>query len=195
MSQVPPEILNWRKRTGSDQWDEMWNGVLHMVPAPNREHQDFEWALEAFLRARWARPRKCKVYHDINVASPGGWPHDYRIPDLVLLTPDRFSIDRNEYFEGAPAVVVEIRSEGDETYEKLDFYAAIGVPEVWIVDRDTRSPQIHVIEGDRYREKTPEASGWLRSDLTGIEMQQASGDKLSLRLADDPSSVEELPQD
>jgi Uma2 family endonuclease len=60
------------------------------------------------------------------VAPPGGWPDNHRIPDLVLLTPARFAIDRNEYFEGAPDVVVEIRSPGDESYEKRDFYAALG---------------------------------------------------------------------
>ncbi len=87
MSEVPADILAWRKRTGADRWDEMWKGVLHMPPMPNREHQELEWAMETYLRLRWARPRKAKVYHNINVASPGGWPHDYRIPDLVLVSP------------------------------------------------------------------------------------------------------------
>src|SRR5262249_46200407 len=36
MSIIPPEILEWRKRTGADQYDEMWNGVLHIMPVPNR---------------------------------------------------------------------------------------------------------------------------------------------------------------
>jgi hypothetical protein len=112
MSCVPPDILAWRKRTGADRWDEMWEGELHMVPMPNRERQDLEWAMETYLRLRWARPRKAKVYHNINLAAPGGWPNNYRIPDLVLLSPERFGIDRNEYFEGAPAAVVEICSPG-----------------------------------------------------------------------------------
>ena len=73
------------------------------------------------------------------MASVGGWPHDYRIPDIVLLTPDRFQIDHDEYYDGAPTVVIEIRSRGDETWDKMEFYAGIGVPEVWVVDRDTRA--------------------------------------------------------
>src|SRR5262245_5911463 len=75
MSEVPADILAWRKRTGADRWDEMWEGVLHMPPMPNREHQELEGAMETYLRLHWARPRKAKVYHNINVASPGGWPH------------------------------------------------------------------------------------------------------------------------
>src|SRR5213083_974314 len=124
--EVPPWLLDWRKRTGADKWDEMWDGVVHMPPMPNREHQDFEFAIEAYLRLRWAPAHEARVYHGINVASPGGWPNDYRIPDLVLLTPERFGIDRNEYFEGGPDVVVEICSPGDESHEKLEFYAGIG---------------------------------------------------------------------
>ena len=56
MANVPEHILAWRRRTGADQWDEMWEGVLHMAPSPNRDHQDFEGALEFWLRLHWAEP-------------------------------------------------------------------------------------------------------------------------------------------
>ena len=39
---VQPYFLEERRRVGADRWDEMWNGVLHMAPAPNIEHQGFE---------------------------------------------------------------------------------------------------------------------------------------------------------
>jgi hypothetical protein len=42
MSEVPADLLAWRKRTGADRWDEMWEGVLHMPPMPNLEHQELE---------------------------------------------------------------------------------------------------------------------------------------------------------
>ena len=77
--EAPSHLLEWRARTGADRWDEMWEGVLHMPPMPNREHQDLEWALETWLRTNWAEPRGNNVYHQINVASVGGWPNDYRI--------------------------------------------------------------------------------------------------------------------
>jgi len=38
--EVPQHFLEQRARTGLDRWDEMWEGVLHVPPAPNREHQD-----------------------------------------------------------------------------------------------------------------------------------------------------------
>jgi Uma2 family endonuclease len=194
MATVHPEILAWRKRTGADRYDEMWDGVLHMPPMPNRMHQDFEWGLETYLRLVWAAPREAKVYHQVNVASIGGWPNDYRIPDLVLLLPERFAIDRNEYFEGAPTAVVEIHSPGDETYEKLPFYAGLGVRETWVIHRDTKEPEIHVLRGKRYR-KQRISGGWQRGPTTGIDLTLARPGKLAIRLAGDDSTRRELPED
>jgi Uma2 family endonuclease len=195
MSEVPPDILAWRKRTGADQWDEMWEGVLHMAPSPNREHQDLEGAMETYLRLRWARPRGCRVYHQINLAPPGGWSHNYRIPDLVLLTPARFAIDRNEYFEGAPDVVVEIHSPGDESYDKLEFYAALGVPEVWIIHRDSKKPEIYTLQTRHYEQRGPDRDGWVLSPVTGIELCPGKPGKLAIRLAGDENSREDVPED
>ena len=188
-----PGVLAWRKSIGADQWDEMWEGVLHMPPAPNREHQDLEGALEFYLRSRWAPQRGAKVYHQINLAPIGGWDKNYRIPDLLLLLPQRFAIDRNEYFEGAPDVVVEIHSPGDEAYEKLPFYAQLGVPEVWIIHRDTKVPEIHLLRRGRYKKQPDRADGWLRSPGTGIELRVGQPGKLAVRLAGDEASRQDLP--
>jgi Uma2 family endonuclease len=160
---------------------------------PNRAHQDFQWSLETYLRVHWARPNAGRVYHDINLASPENWPHDYRIPDLVLLTPARFSIDKNEYFEGPPDVVVEIHSPGDEAYEKLEFYARLGVPEVWVIHRDTKEPAIYERAGGSYNETEPAANGWIQSRVTGVELRSAPARKLAIRVTGDESTLAELP--
>jgi Uma2 family endonuclease len=182
MANVPEHILEWRRRTGADQWDEMWEGVLHMAPSPNRDHQDVEGSLEAWLRKNWADPNGGRVYHQINVSEPGAWPFNYRIPDLVLLTPARFDIDCNEYFDGGPEVVVEIHSPGDEAYEKLGFYANVGVLEVWMIDRDAKRPEIHELHGHEYRRRDADADGWIRSSVTNLELRAANG-KLEIRCA------------
>ncbi len=128
-----------------------------------------------------------KVYHQINVAAVGGWTTNYRVPDLVLLTPERFGIDHNEYFEGAPSAVVEIRSPGDETYEKLPFYAQLAVPEVWIFDRDTRQPELLQLGRDQYRPQAADAAGWLTSQL-GVQFRVQSPGSLLMRLKDRDNS-------
>jgi Uma2 family endonuclease len=189
-----PDIAKLRLQTGADRWDEMWDGVLHMPPMPNRFHQDLEGALESYLRQMWVRPTGWKVYHQINVASPGGWPNNFRVPDLVLLSPRRFAIDRNEYFEGGPDVVVEIHSPGDETYDKFDFYAGLGVPEVWVIHRDTLVPEIHVLKRKRYQKQRAVAGGWVRSPGTGIELAKGQAEKLAVRLKGDEGSRRDLPE-
>ena len=190
---VPDAITEWRKRNGADRWDEMWEGVLHMPPMPNRDHQDLEGAMEAYLRRSWVGRKGGKVYHQINLASPGDWPSDYRVPDLVLLTPDRFGIDKNEYFEGAPTVVVEIRSPEDESYDKLDFYARLGVPEVWIIDRDTKAPEMFSLAGGSYERRASDSDGWLLSEATGVELRRSDSSRLAMRIGGDGSTLEELP--
>jgi Uma2 family endonuclease len=193
MSKVPEDILAYRRERGADQWDEMWEGVLHMAPSPNRDHQDIEGALEAWLRRYWVKRRVSRVYHQINVAEPGKWPSNYRVPDLVLLTVARFEIDRNEYFNGGPEAVVEIHSPGDEAYEKFDFYAKVDVQEIWVIDRDTCRPEVYVLSAGHYVEREASADGWVRSDVAGTELRATGDEELEIRLIGRDDTLERLP--
>ncbi len=195
MSEAPLHLLEWRARTGADRWDEMWEGVLHMTPAPSSAHQELAAALDRWLWVHWAQPGGNKVYPAINLASIGGWPNDYRIPDLLLLTPERFEIDHNEYFEGPPTVVVEIRSPGDETVEKMPFYARLGVPEMWIIDRDTKVPELYALRQGEYENQPADEEGWLKSAATGVRLRGEGRQKLVVQMADDPTTRRFLPED
>jgi Uma2 family endonuclease len=191
---VAPQIVAWRQQTGNDRFDEMWDGVLHMTPAPKRSHQDFVMEIYMWLRTHWARPRGNRVHGEVNVASPGGWPNDYRIPDLVLLTPERFHIDQDLYFDGAPTAVIEIHSPGDETLDKLPFYARLGVPEVWVIDRDTKAPDLYVLRTDGYQKQPPATDGWLQSIATDVRLRSETGNRLVLQLAGDQATRRLLPE-
>ena len=195
MPQVPPEILDWRRRTGADRWDEMWQGELHMPPTPSIRHQDLAAALLTWLEIHWkGRQRGNKVRPPVNLASSGGWPNDYRIPDLVLVTSDSQGVDRDAYYEGPPMVVIEIRSPGDESYEKLDFYAGLGVPEVRIIDRDAKSPEIYVLDAGCYAKRPAGEEGWISGAATGVRLRAADGE-LEVEMIDDPQTRRRLPED
>ena len=97
--------------------------------------------------------------------------------------------------EGAPTVVVEIHSPGDEAYEKLPFYASLGVPEVWIIDRDTGRPEIHVLQGGEYVRQSPADDGWMRGTVTGVEFRCMGDRRVTLRMAGDEKTSQNLPED
>lgn len=193
MKQVSEDILAWRRKTGADRWDEVWEGVLHMSPNPSRGHQELVVRLWQWLEEHWAKPNGCRASISCNVAEAGTWPGNYRIPDLVLLTPARFSIDHDLYLDGGPDVVVEIRSPDDETYEKLPFYAGIGAGEVWVIDRDTKRPEIYYVVNGECQEQPADDDGWVKSSATGPEMQTTGENKLTIRLSALPETQACLP--
>jgi len=90
--------------------------------------------------------------------------------------------------------VVEIHSPGDEAYEKMPFYAEIGVPEVWVIDRDTKQPELYVLQFGEYAAQGPAADGWLHSPATSIQLRHEGTEKIALQVADQPSTRQVLPE-
>lgn len=166
-----------------------------MPPSPNVDHQTVEYTLHRWLDEHWAKPSGCRVHQQINVADPDAnpWTDNYRVPDLVMLTPQRFHIDQNEYFDGGPDAVVEIHSPGDEAYEKLNFYAKVGVREVWIIERDSKRPDVYEVVGDRCKKREADAEGWVRSEVVGAQMRSAGDGKLEIQLVGKPDSAAKVP--
>lgn len=195
--EIPPHWLAERRNTDASQWDEMWDGVLHMCPVPTTSHNNLAYDLRDHLKRRWAKPFGNRVYGETNLTTPDDepqWVKNYRIPDLVLLDPPRFGIDKNEYLAGAPLVVVEIRSPDDESYEKLPFYAGLGVPEVWVIDRDSKMPEVRVLAAGAYALVAADAAGWHVSPATGVRLMSAGG-KLRVQVGDDPATLADLPDE
>lgn len=186
---VPEYLLEWRRAAGVDRWDEMWDGVLHMTPTPNRMHQDFEWWFETWLRNNWATRSRGIVNHQMSVApNAKQWTRNYRVPDLSLVLPERMHIDHNEFFAGPPNVVVEIQSPGDESFEKLPFYFDLGVDEAWVIERDRWKPTVFVRGNTRFEEIPATVDGWVKSPVTGVEMLHTPPDTLTLRQSGDDAT-------
>lgn len=142
MVDVPAAMLAERRRTGADLFDEMWDGVLHMVPAPSTGHQRLNSELMMVL-GPLAESRGLVPLVEANLFHADD---DYRVPDQLYARPDQLS-DRGA--EQAAVLVVEILSPGDESYDKLDWYAAGGVDEVLVVDPTTRRAEVFARRGAR----------------------------------------------
>ena len=64
------------------------------------------------------------------------------LPDIVFFPADRTDLITDRGVEGAPLAAPEVRSPDDETSEKLDFWAALGVPEVIVIEAVRRATEI-----------------------------------------------------
>jgi Uma2 family endonuclease len=182
---VREEELADRRARGLDRWDEMWEGILHMTPAPSYEHQRTLDRLIEFLSPRLRETRRGILVSGINVCREGSPSPDYRIPDLTFVAAGREHVIRHDGVGGeGPDAVIEIRSPEDETYDKLPFYAALGVKEVIVVDRDSKQPEIFRLTGSQYVVLQPDPDGWLRSLVLGIRVRRVEATPARLALED-----------
>jgi Uma2 family endonuclease len=143
--EMDPALLAERARLGHDKRDEMWDGVLHMVPPANFDHQWFGSRLFRVL-VELADERGLLMTGETGFFREAD---DFRVPDWAVCRSDQAG---RRGMEGAE-LVIEIRSPGDETMVKLPWYLDQGCREVLIVDRDTLVLELHttagVVEGAR----------------------------------------------
>lgn len=134
------ELLDQRRRAGADRRDEVWEGVLHMGPPPSYEHERLLSVLIRLL-GPYADDAGLELTGGVGL----GQLDDFRVPDLALHRPGAAG-----QWQPTAALVVEIVSPDDQSWEKLDFYAAHLVDEVVIVDPSKREAAWLGLDGERY---------------------------------------------
>ncbi|MGH9245819.1 MAG: Uma2 family endonuclease [Acidimicrobiales bacterium] len=174
--EVDQDLLDERRRLGADLWDEMWEGVLHMVPAPSGRHQRFLLKLGAALLPL-AEDRGLLLSVETNLEHHRD---DYRVPDLAAYTREQAS-DFGVWQRAE--LVLEIVSPGDESRKKLPWYAAQGVAEILLIDRDTLTVELYVSrDGQPNRVEPP------RSDVLGCAFERVDDD--TFRVVTDAGTTE-----
>jgi Putative restriction endonuclease len=139
----PPELdalIARRRSLGLDTHDEVWKGEYHMAPAAHASHGWLDDQLAVLLHPL-ARAAGLGGTGPFNL----GQPDDFRVPDRGL-----HRQRPNAVWVSTAAVVVEIESPDDETWDKLDFYAEHGVDELLIVSAEARSVTWLVLTDGRY---------------------------------------------
>lgn len=130
----PPELealLERRRQAGVDRLDEVWEGVRHMVPGPSFEHAHISQQLAVLLDGPTRAAGLVPTMSEFNV---GESEHDFRVPDGGMHRPGAAGV-----WHATAAAVVEILSPGDESRDKLPFYASHHVDEVLLVDPATQT--------------------------------------------------------
>lgn len=118
-------LLERRRRLDLDHHDEVWDGVLHMNPPPSFTHERIASELHRLL-GPLADAAGLVLVGIVGI----GVKSNNRVPDLTMQRPR----DAKPQWQQTAALVVEILSPNDETWEKLPFYAAHDVDELLIVD-------------------------------------------------------------
>jgi Uma2 family endonuclease len=176
MLEVPQSLLDERRRTGADLFDEVWDGVLHMVPLPSPWHQEFGSELLQAL-GPLAKRAGLVLSYETSIVRPGAAERDYRAPDLVAYQRAHCGA---RGVEGIADLAIEILSPNDESYDKLPFYAEVGVKEVIIVDPNTRAIERFVAEGGKPKKVTDVP---VRSSALDVAFSVVAGPKLRLEWA------------
>lgn len=172
--EIPKVLSDWlaeRTRLGLDTLDEMWDGVLHMVPAPDYGHQRRGARLLRLLD-ELADDTDLLVTYETNVLRPGQPERDYRVPDLVVARPAHVP---RRGIDGRAELVVEIRSPEDESWEKLPFFAEMGIPEVLIMEPTEPVLLALRAEGTGYDRVTADLDGWVALSVLPLMLRPVEG--------------------
>lgn len=121
--------LKQRQALGQDLFDEVWEGEYHVAPAARTGHGLVDRQVAAALQ----QPAEGAGLWPIGPFNLGD-SDNYRVPDGAYVRANTDAV-----FAATAAIVVEIVSPGDETYEKFDFYFAHGVEELLVVDPRART--------------------------------------------------------
>lgn len=141
-------LLERRRRLGQDLFDEVWEGVYHVNPAPHSRHGRTARQVAVIVEPL-AQAAGLVGTDPFNL----GEADDYRVPDGGWLRPGP-----DQVYLPTAALVLEVVSPNDDTWEKLGFYARHHVDELLIVDPQER--RVHWLALDAVGEYRPvERSG------------------------------------
>jgi Uma2 family endonuclease len=171
---VPEKFLEERRSLGHDKRDELWEGELHMVPPGSFAHGSVCLDLAITLRPIVASRGLLAVSGEVGLFDRAV-DNSYRIPDVSVARPEHVS---ERGLEGAE-LVVEVLSPHDESRKKFEFYARVGVREIWLIEPKTRATELYALRDGRY-EAIPFEAGIARSTVLGITLEMIDGPLLRL---------------
>ena len=136
----------------SERWELIGGVPYAMSPAPSSRHQTIIGALYLQL-GNFLKGKSCKVF-----LSPFDVRLNFDTDDDTVVQPDLLVVCNQAKIDdkgcnGAPDMVIEILSPSSARHDKsvkFRLYQQFGVPEYWIVDPETKTVQVHVLDNGRY---------------------------------------------
>lgn len=176
---IEEALKEQRRAWGADHHDEAWEGVYFMSPFANDEHQQIVTRLAFIFEAIVGLPGLAEVRAGVNLAGfEEDWKRDYRVPDVVVFMHGGSAENCGPCWRGAADFLVEVTSPDDRTYEKLPFYARLGVRELLIVNRHPWAVELYRLRGSKLEkvgESTLQRADWVTSAVVPLRFQLFSG--------------------
>jgi Uma2 family endonuclease len=136
-------LIAQRRASGTDRWDEVWEGVYVLMPLPNDEHQGLVQRLSTILDLTVGMTGLGQVRPGVNISDRiVDWTQNYRCPDVVVFLEGTSAENHEAFWYGGPDFAIEVVSPGDRSREKLEFYAGVGTRELLIIDREPWSLEL-----------------------------------------------------
>ena len=131
---------------------EIIEGVIYVANAPGYDHQFAVARLTTYLML-------FVMQHDLGIVLNA--PFEVHLseasrplqPDVLFVRRENQPAAGEQYFAGAPDLVVEVISPGSiqrDRYAKFDAYEKAGVAEYWLVDPKTRAVEVYTLARGEY---------------------------------------------
>jgi Uma2 family endonuclease len=145
-------VLEERRASGADRYDEVWDGVYVMSPMANDEHQEIGTRLAGIYDYVLGWDARCQVRAGVNVSDrKDNWRKNYRVPEVAVFLAGTKAINKRTHWLGGPDQAVEVISPADRTRDNLPFYEKVGTREVLLVDRDPWTLELYRLRGKKLR--------------------------------------------
>lgn len=139
----------------SEERYEYIDGEIYLLASPKTAHQMALTELFGIFY-NWFRGKNC---------TPLVAPYDIKLrrssesinvvqPDIMVICDLEEKLDKNDYYQGVPTLVVEILSEGTRSKDlikKLDLYMFSDVKEYWIVNPINKEVTVYLFEAKNIR--------------------------------------------
>jgi hypothetical protein len=186
------EFIQERHERGIDHDDEVWEGVYIVPPIATNLHQSLVLAFSVTLYNAIVLEARGQVFPGANVSDRRvGWKRKFRGPDIVVALGGSRAIDCSTHWMGGPDFLIEVKTPGDQTEEKILFYGEIGVQELLIVHRDTRELRLYRHNSKELVQVKPSdfhVGKWLVSKIVPLAFRrkvQRSGPLTEIQRTDD----------
>jgi Uma2 family endonuclease len=134
--------------TNEDSNCELIDGVLIIHSPASEEHESLFRQIISIIQLNLDASREGKVYGSRFVMRLSEkWNPE---PDIIVVTPDKYSNIKSTHLEGPAAIAIEILSKSSKDIDlqkKLPKYLTAGVKETWIVDPQRKILSVHDARG------------------------------------------------